>query len=76
MLDVKEIADKANIIVNGYAFEKDDATIRVLNLNRPGKAIVLTLDGDTLETSMDDIEIQIVKEYYAKNKRFMEEDNA
>ncbi len=76
MLDVKEIADKANMIVNGYAFEKEDAMVRVLNLNRPDKAVVLTLGGDTLETSMDDIEIQIVKGYYAKNKKFMEEDNA
>lgn len=74
MLNIKEIADKADIIVNGYAFEKKETVVRVLNLNRPEKAIVLTLDGDTLETSMDDIEIQIVKEYYAKNKKFMEDE--
>ena len=32
-LDIKEIADKADMIINGYAFTKDQKLVRVLNLN-------------------------------------------
>ncbi|MCD8013597.1 MAG: hypothetical protein LUG99_10550 [Lachnospiraceae bacterium] len=37
MTDIKEIADNADVIVNGYAFTKCDLGYRVLNLNRPSK---------------------------------------
>lgn len=45
----------------------------MLNLNRPDRATVLSLDGKVLETSMDDIEIRIVINYLEKNRKFMEE---
>ena len=64
------------MIVNGYAFAKCVEGQRVFNLNRPDKATVFSADGEVLETSMDDIEIQIVKGYFEKNRRFMEESNA
>ena len=32
MPDIKTIADKADVIVNGYAFTREDDRIRVLNL--------------------------------------------
>ena len=47
--------------------------LNVLNLNRPDRATVLSLDGKVLETSMDDIEIRIVINYLEKNRKFMEE---
>ena len=50
---VREIADQADMIVNGYSFTKEGESVRVLNLNKPEKATVLRLDGETLETSMD-----------------------
>ena len=61
MTDVLKVADGAEMIVNGYAFTKCEEGYQILNLNRPDKAIVLSVDGETLETTMDDIEIQIVK---------------
>ena len=73
MPDDIKIADEAELIVNGYAFTKCPEGFRILNLNRPDKALVISKEGDTLETTMDDIEIRIVKDYYDKNKRFMEE---
>lgn len=73
MLDIIKVADEAELIVNGYAFTKCEEGYRVLNLNRPDRAIVLSEDGETLETTMDDIEIQIVKDYYEKNRKFMED---
>lgn len=73
MIDIKNIADKADMIINGYAFTKCDEEYQVLNLNKPSNAVVLSVSGDVLETSMDDIEIEIVKDYYKKNRELMEE---
>lgn len=73
MPDIIKIADEADLIVNGYAFTKCSEGYRVLNLNRPNHAIVLSEEGETLETTMDDIEIQIVKDYFVKNRKFMED---
>lgn len=73
MLDILKIAENADMIVNGYAFTRCDEGFRVLNLNRPDRAIVISIAGETLETTMDDIEIKIVKDYYQNNKKFMEE---
>jgi hypothetical protein len=72
MIDIKKIADEADMIVNGYAFTKCDIGFRVLNLNRLDKALVLSFDGEVLETTMDDIEIQIVEDYYNNNLQFLE----
>ena len=68
---VKKIADDADMIVNGYSFKQRGEYIHVLNLNCPDKATVLGPQGDAVETSMDDIEIRIVQEYLAKNRRFL-----
>ena len=72
MTDIKQVADAADMIVNGYAFTRCTEGYRVLNLNRPDRATVFSKEGDALETSMDDIEIQIVFDYYNKNKKYME----
>ena len=73
MPDILKVADEADLIVNGYAFTKCGEGYRVLNLNRPERAVVLSLTGEVLETTMDDIEIRIIKEYYQKNKKYMED---
>ena len=73
MIDVMQVADNADMIINGYAFTKADKYVRVLNLNNPEKAVMIDKSGDVLETSMDDIEIQIVRTYWEKNKDLMEE---
>ena len=72
-LNVKNIADKADMIINGYAFTKDKEYVRVLNLNRTRRAAVIYNDK-IIETNMDDVENQIVLDYYENNKQFMEED--
>lgn len=61
-LSVKDIADNANMIINGYAYTKDGDNIRVLNLNCLNNAAVIYKDK-IVETNMDDIEIQIVLDY-------------
>ena len=70
-LNIEEIADKADMIINGYAFAKDGDYIRVLNLNCVNHAAVI-LNNRIVETNMDDIENQIVMDYYEQNKQFME----
>lgn len=64
-LDIKDVADKADMIINGYAFTKDNDYIRVLNLNHTNRAAVIYKD-EIVETNMDDIEEQIVLDYYKK----------
>ena len=73
MADIKQVADAADMIVNGYAFTQCPEGYRVLNLNRPDRAVVFSKDGNVLETSMDDIEVRIAGDYLEKNRKFMED---
>lgn len=69
--NIETIADKADMIINGYAFTIDKEYVRVLNLNCLNHAAVI-YDDKIVETNMDDIEKQIVLDYYKNNKQFME----
>ena len=73
MPDINAIADKADIIVNGYAFTREEDGIHVLNLNSPDKAVVFSDDGEVLETTMDDIELSIASRYLKQNLKYMED---
>ena len=42
---IKQIADQADMIINGYAFTREENRIRILNLNNPEKALVISEDG-------------------------------
>ena len=73
MPDIKSIADKADIIINGYAFTRKEDRIHVLNLNSPDKAVVFSADGEVLETTMDDIELSIASRYLQQKQKYMED---
>ena len=73
MPDIKTIADNADVIINGYAFTQEGDEIHVLNLNCPDKAVVFSLDGEVLETTMDDIELSIVNRYLPQYLKYMED---
>ena len=73
MPDIKAIADEADVIVNGYTFTWNEGHIRVLNLNRPDKAVVFDTNGEVLETTMDDIEISIASRYLRQNMKYMKD---
>ena len=66
MVDVKQVADAADMIVNGYAFTRCAEGFRVLNLNRPDRAVVFSSDGKV-------IEVRIARDYLEKNRKFMED---
>ena len=76
MLDIKELADKADVIINGYAFFKHELGVQVLNLNNTIRAAVLSRENEMLETTMDDIEVSIVKEYVERSWKYMENEIA
>ena len=73
MIDIEKIADEADMILNGYAYTRKQNSIQVLNLNNPKSASVLSIDGDVLETTMDDIELSIILDYYKRDCKYMEE---
>ncbi len=68
-----QIVNKADMIINGYAFIQNDNLIRVINLHRLNSACVLDKNGEVEETSMDPIEQQIVLGYFEQNKVFLPE---
>ena len=67
MIDIKEVADNADLIVNGYAFAKFMLGFRFLNLNRLSKAVVFTEKDEMLGTSKDDIELRIARKMSSKS---------
>lgn len=72
--DLEAARANANMIVCGYAFRKtEDSNIEILQLRTPFHALVMSRAGEVLETTMDDVELDIVKEYWAKNQKCMEE---
>ncbi|MDY3721603.1 MAG: hypothetical protein SOZ96_03325 [Treponema sp.] len=73
---IAEIAEKADMIVNNYAFTKQDEQIRILNLKNPDHAMVISEDGKLLETNMDEIEQVIVQNIWQKDSEFMEKVDA
>lgn len=64
------VADAADMIVNNYAFTKDGPNVRILNL-RTGTAALILPDGRVSETSMEDIELDVVMAYFEKNKKHL-----
>lgn len=72
MTKVQALAENAEVIINGYAFSKCDLGISVVNLNSPDSSAVFGNDDEMIETSMDDIELSIARDYLQKSKKYME----
>lgn len=68
---IKELADKADLIIHGFAFYKEDNVVKVINLHNLENTAVLSLCGELLEATMSDIEAKIVVDYYATNKKYI-----
>lgn len=70
--EIKAVAEKAKMIVCGYAFSQtEEGFIRVVYLHPPYHALVMTSEGEVTETNMDDIEISIVREFVKDNYQEM-----
>ena len=72
MVDIRQVADDADVIIDGYAFSKYDTGFRVLNLNNPDNAAVFASDGAVLDTTMNDIELNIASKYLRAGLKYME----
>ena len=69
---LKEIADKADMIIKGYAFTRDGDFVRVLNLNGGQTSMVISPEGTMIETNMDEIEQALVQSIWSKDSKYME----
>ena len=69
---LREIADKADMIIKGYAFTRDGDLVRVLNLKSGQASMVMFPDGTMVETNMDEIEQALVQSIWSKDSKYME----
>lgn len=75
--DWQAVADKAELIVKGYAFtRRDDGFIGILNLEHPDCAMVVNDAGEMIETNMDQIEQALVRDLCRRNLQFMRPQDA
>lgn len=73
--EINKIAQSALMIVGGYAFcLMDGGNIKVVGINAPNHVSVIRPNGEVLETNMDDIELDIISEYWQRNKIIVEEE--
>lgn len=71
-MTVKETADRADVIVAGYAYTVQNGYIEVVDLNDLSKRAIIQ-DGDVVESLMSDEEDDMVLRYYHRNKEFLED---
>ena len=67
-----EIAEKADMIIRGYAFTKEGDFVRIFNLNNGKSSMMINLKGKMLASSMDEIEQALVLDIWEKNKGYIE----
>ena len=71
--ELLKVSSDADMIVCGYAFTKtEDSNIRVLDLKEPHHALLMSPQGEILETTMNDVELSIVEGYWDKNRKYVE----
>ena len=77
MPDIETVASTSDMIVNGYAFTReDDGRIRALNLNSPTTAAVLDSEGNVLRIVEQKDANSIVRGYFLNNREFLGTDHA
>ena len=71
--ELLKVSSDADMIVCGYAFTKtEDSNIRVLDLKEPHHVLLMSPQGEILETTMNDVELSIVEGYWDKNRKYVE----
>ena len=65
-----EIAEAADLVLNGYAVTMDGENFKVVNL-RTGKAAYIMSSGALSETNMDDVESDIAMRIVNENRRYI-----
>ena len=65
-----EIAEAADLILNGYAVTRGGEDFKVINL-RTGKAAYILSSGELSETNMDEVESEIAIRIVRENRRYI-----
>ena len=65
-----EIAEAADLVLNGYAVTRDGENFRVVNL-KTGKAAYVMASGALSETNMDEVEAEIACRIVNENRRYI-----
>lgn len=72
-MEVRRIAEEAEIIVCGYAFTAlEDSLVRILDLKHPDCFMIVNSEAEIIETNMAPIEQRIVLELCRRNLKFMD----
>ena len=67
MMTPEQLVDASFVIINGYALQKIEKGIQVVNIHKPDHAAVFSEKGELLETNMDDIEAQQIQQFIKEN---------
>ena len=65
-----EIAEAANLVLNGYAVTRDGENFKVVNLHT-GRAAYIMASGELSETNMDEVESEIACRIVNENRRYI-----
>ena len=65
-----EVAEAADLVLNGYAVTRDDENFKVVNLHT-GKAAYIMASGELSETNMDEVESEIACRIVNENRRYI-----
>lgn len=76
MFKIKEIADEAEVIIDGYATLLWEQGYKVCNLNTGEGVAVFLKDLTLCETNMSDIELAIAKKNLTESLKYMEVEDA
>ena len=73
--ELSAIIDSASMIVDGYAFSQiGEDNIRCVGINKPHHASFMRHVGEVMENKMYVVVLDIVGEYWQRNKKYMEEE--
>lgn len=72
MFDIDQIARQADVIIGGFAVLFRNESAKVVNLNTGEGVAVFALDGTLIETSMNDIELDIARDVFEDSLTYAE----
>ena len=71
MVNIEQIANEADVIINGYAVSACKEGVRVDNLNTGCGCAIFKQDVTLIETNMDGIELELAKTYAQNAQKYM-----
>lgn len=69
--DLNTIINQASFVVGGYAFLKKENNVKIVALGSPNHVVIMSLNGEIIESNMDDIELVVVQDFWQKNKKYI-----